>query len=94
MQEIRFKRIFEVAGITIKDIFGKRRIKKMIKFQQIDLSNIPEDLYGKWIAIDKKDNSVIAEATSMKEVTAKAREKTKDQFLVTVVKPCSGGYLL
>lgn len=60
---------------------------------EIDLSGVPEELYGKWIAVTKRDSSVIADGDSMREVTDKALKTTED-FFVTVVRPCTGGFLL
>lgn len=61
--------------------------------KKLDLSKIPKEYYGKWIAVEKATSTVIAAAGTMKSVTDKATKTNKD-FMVTVIEPCPGGYIL
>ena len=60
----------------------------------IDLSKVPEEYYGDWVAVDKKTSEVVAHAGTMREVTELAEGKDGDNLIITVIEPCAGGYFL
>ena len=61
--------------------------------REIDLSKIPEEYDGQWVALDNQNN-VIAHSDSYAAATKEAEAKVSNEFLMTVAGAFRDCYLL
>ena len=59
----------------------------------MDLHQVPEEFFGRWLAIDSETKQVFAYGDTLEEVERIAGNSGGDYFLY-LLKPCAGGFLL
>jgi len=59
----------------------------------VDLTEVPEDLQNKWVAIEDSTSEIIGHGESVLEAEQEAQKTGKEYFLLFLT-PCTGGFLL